>query len=145
MSQYFDVGDETLWNPSNGAARPFLRQVALFEEELGLSSGIGPMLDDECQIDPAPLEAFVNALLARHRRTRHAITAALSEGFVSTMLVLAERAGVDVRWAPPNAAPDEALRDVQAPQSPTAPGAEDESWTAALRAKVRELDRFMPM
>ncbi|WP_245985008.1 DUF6086 family protein, partial [Streptomyces tateyamensis] len=34
MSQYYNMGDETLWNPSNGASRLFLRQVAVFEEEL---------------------------------------------------------------------------------------------------------------
>jgi hypothetical protein len=43
MSQYFDMGEETLWNPSNGASRLFQRQVAVFESELGLPSGIGPM------------------------------------------------------------------------------------------------------
>jgi hypothetical protein len=40
----------------------FLRQVALFEEELALPSGIGPMEQDEAQIDPAVLEAFVEAM-----------------------------------------------------------------------------------
>ncbi|MEU8927961.1 DUF6086 family protein, partial [Kitasatospora sp. NPDC048545] len=63
MSQYYDLGDETLWNTSNGASRLFLRQVAVFEAEIGLPSGIGSMEADECQIDPAVLEVFVNALL----------------------------------------------------------------------------------
>ncbi|WP_338146050.1 DUF6086 family protein [Streptomyces scabichelini] len=78
MSQCFDIGDETLWNPSNGASRLFRRQVELFEAELELSSGIGPMENDECQIDPITFETFVNALLAQHRRTSHAIVLALS-------------------------------------------------------------------
>ncbi len=73
MSQYFDIGDETLWNPSNGASRMFQRQVAVFEAELELPSGIGPMENDECQISPDTFETFVNALLATHRRTSHAI------------------------------------------------------------------------
>ncbi len=30
MSQYFHIGDETLWDPSNGASRMFRRQVAVF-------------------------------------------------------------------------------------------------------------------
>ncbi|WP_438319755.1 DUF6086 family protein (plasmid) [Streptomyces sp. HUAS TT3] len=45
-------------------------------------------------------EAFVGALLAWHRRTSHAVTAALSQGFVVTVLVLAERAGIQVEWQP---------------------------------------------
>jgi Family of unknown function (DUF6086) len=73
----------------------FLRQVALFEEELALRSGIGAMEQDEAQIDPAVLEGFVEALLARRARTNHAIMQALSDGFVATMLVLAERAGTE--------------------------------------------------
>lgn len=96
MSQYFELGDTTLWNPSTGVARLFLRHVALFEAELGLASGIGPMENDECPITPDAFAAFVDALLARHRKTSHAIMLALSEGFTATALVLAERAGIRV-------------------------------------------------
>lgn len=52
MSQYYDMGDQTLWNPSNGASRLFMSQVSVYQAELGLPSGIGPMQADECQIDP---------------------------------------------------------------------------------------------
>lgn len=122
MSQYFDMGDETLWNPSNGAARMFQRQVASFEAELELSSGIGPMENDECQIDPITFEAFVDALLAQHRRTSHASVPALCEGFTATVLVLAERAGIRVDWAE----------------------LESGSRGSGLREKARELGRGMP-
>jgi len=40
MSQYFDLGDETLWNPSNGASRLFRSQVAVFEAELSGGSAL---------------------------------------------------------------------------------------------------------
>ncbi|MEU0451750.1 DUF6086 family protein [Streptomyces sp. NPDC006129] len=145
MSQYFDMGDETLWNPSNGASRMFRRQVAVFEAELGLSSGIGPMENDECQIDLVTFEAFVNALLAYHRRASHAIVLALSDGFTATVLALAERAGIEVDWAQLGAAPDGPLEDVQvsAVTGMSAP-AEGGSWAAGLREKARELDRRMP-
>jgi hypothetical protein len=114
MSQYFDIGDETLWNPSNGAARLFLRHVRLYEEELGVPSGFGPMENDECEIDPAVFGEFVDALLTRHDRTRHDIIDTLSEGFVATVLVLAERAGVEVR-RPAVADGLEGVKDVQVP------------------------------
>nr|WP_229882099.1 DUF6086 family protein [Streptomyces alanosinicus] len=83
-----------MWNLSNGASRLCRRQVSIFEAEWELSSGIGPTENDECQIDPAIFKIFVNALLAQHRRTSHAIVLALSEGFTATVLVLAERAGI---------------------------------------------------
>ncbi|MFC9289549.1 DUF6086 family protein [Streptomyces sp. NPDC057052] len=145
MSQYFDMGDETLWNPSNGASRMFQRQVAVFEAELELSSGIGPMENDECQIDPITFEAFVNALLAQHRRTSHAVALALCEGFTATVLVLAERAGIKVDWAEFGATSDDPLEDVQVSalagmSAPTEGG----SWGSGLREKARELGRDMP-
>lgn len=137
MSQYFDVGDETLWNPSNGAARLFLRHVRLYEEELGVPSGFGPMENDECEIDPAVFGAYVDALLDLHDRTRHAVIDALSEGFVATVLVLAERAGVGVR-RPAAADGPEGLRDVQVPLIDTGERA------VRLRERVGVLRRRMP-
>ncbi|MFD7974312.1 DUF6086 family protein [Streptomyces sp. NPDC059071] len=145
MSQYFDIGDETLWNPSNGASRMFQRQVAVFEAELELPSGIGPMENDECQINLDTFETFVNALLMKHRRTSHAIWLALSEGFTATVLVLAERAGIKVDWARHGTAPEGPLEDVQvsAVTGMSAPS-EGEAWAAGLREKAQELSRRMP-
>jgi hypothetical protein len=145
MSQYFDIGDETLWNPSNGTSRMFRRQVAVFEAELGLPSGIGPMENDECQISPEALETFVNALLAKHRRTSHAILLALSEGFTATVLVLAERSGIKVDWARHEATPEARLEEVQVSvvTGMSAP-AHGGVWAAGLREKARALGRHMP-
>ncbi len=143
MSQYFDLGGQTLWNPSNGAAGLFLRQVSVFEAELGLASGIGPMRNDESQIDPAALKAFVDALLERQLRTGHAIVVALSEGFLATMLVLAERAGVELGRPPTgDAVTYDQGKDVQVPSA----GSGTLNACARLdqlRDASRELSRFM--
>ncbi|MFW5418135.1 hypothetical protein J0910_16105 [Nocardiopsis sp. CNT-189] len=125
MSHYYELGEETLWNPSNGVSRLFLAQAAAFEAELGLPSGIGPMAEDECRIDPAAFGAFARALLTRYRSTGHPVAAALSEGFTAAVLVLAERAGL--RATLPGA-----------PADPAAAGR-----TARLRERARELDRSM--
>ncbi|MFE1595506.1 DUF6086 family protein [Nocardia sp. NPDC058705] len=98
MSQYFEAGGQTVWNPSNGASRLFLRQLRSFEEELGVPSGIGPMEADECEITPAVLEEFVAALLTWRAGTDHAVVQVLSDGFIATVTVIAERAGIDVAW-----------------------------------------------
>ncbi|RPK87230.1 MULTISPECIES: DUF6086 family protein [Streptomyces] len=145
MSQYFDVGEETLWNPSNGVSRMFRRHVAVFEAELELASDIGPMENDECQIGTDTFEAFVNALVAEHRRTSHAIRLALSEGFVATVLVLAERAGIEVDRAQHGTAPEAPFEDVQvsAVTGVSVP-AEGGAWAAGLREKAREPGRHMP-
>ncbi|WP_234025269.1 MULTISPECIES: DUF6086 family protein [unclassified Streptomyces] len=82
-----------------------MSQVSVYQADLGPPSGIGPMHADECQIDPGGFKAFVDALLAWHRRMSHAVMGAPSEGFVATVLVLAERAGIEVNCAsiPPTA------------------------------------------
>ncbi|OKK06968.1 hypothetical protein AMK26_10265 [Streptomyces sp. CB03234] len=145
MSQYFDMDGETLWNPSNKAARMFQHHVAFFEAELGLSSGIGPMENDECRMDPAVFETFVKALLALRRRTSHAVLLALSEGFTATVLVLAERAGIRVDWTQLGADLEGPLEDVHvcAVTGMSAP-VEGGAWGAGLRDKAQELGRRMP-
>ncbi|MEW2128995.1 DUF6086 family protein [Streptomyces sp. NPDC005435] len=144
MSQDFILGDETLWNPSNGASRLFLRQVELFEAELGLPSGIGPMECDESRIDPALFGAFTHALLARHRRTTHTVILTLSEGFTTTVLVLAERAGIDLDWAELAAPPRGPRSDVQISAGTGMPTpATPEAWATSLREKAARLSRHM--
>lgn len=73
MSQYYKLGDRTLWNPSNGASRLFMSHVTVYQTQVGLPSGISPTDADERQIDPIAFAAFVDALLAWHSETRHAI------------------------------------------------------------------------
>ncbi|WP_433889538.1 DUF6086 family protein [Streptomyces sp. CA-111067] len=121
MSQYFDVGDETLWNPATGVSQLFRRQVEVFEAELELASGIGPMENDECQITLSVFEVFVNALLTWHQRKSHPIIVALSENFTGTALVLAQRAGITLDWPP-----------------------EGDPWAARLRRTAHELSLSMP-
>ncbi len=73
---------------------------------------------DECQIDPLAFKEFVDALLAWHRGTSHAVMVALSEGFVATVLVLAERAGIEVNWLPAGVVEDGGLKDDQVSAAP---------------------------
>ncbi|MFE9055734.1 hypothetical protein CJI59_08255 [Streptomyces sp. Alain-F2R5] len=137
MSQYFDMGDETLWNPSNGAARLFLRHVALYEAELGVPSGIGEMVNDECQVDPGAYEAFVNRLLEWHHDTAHAVIHGLSRGFVATALALAHRAGIEV-GSPDTADGLEGRTDVQVPLP------DRSHWEERLREQATAIERRMP-
>ncbi|MEU8892484.1 DUF6086 family protein [Streptomyces sp. NPDC048442] len=99
MSMYFDIGDETLWNPSNGAGRLFLGQVKVFEAELDLPSGIGRGKHwgdpGTVEVDPARYAEFVRGLVAWYCRANHSVILALSEGFVATAVALARRAGIE--------------------------------------------------
>jgi hypothetical protein len=146
MSMNFDIGDETLWNPSNGAGRLFLRQIEVFEAELGLSSGIGQGKywgdPDTLEVDPAVYEEFVRGLVAWHCRTGHSVILALSEGFVATAVALARRAGIEVGIPEPRAdhVRGGARCDVQVPSNPQAASA---VTVHALDMRAREVDRWM--
>ncbi|MCX4672391.1 DUF6086 family protein [Streptomyces sp. NBC_01381] len=135
MSQYYDLGDRTLWNPSNGASRLFMSQVTVYQAEVGLPSGISPMEADECQIDPISFAVFVDALLDWHSKTRHAVMATLSEGFVATVLALAETANIEVNW--------QTAERAESHYHKTASNPHAKEWTAALQQKSRELVRHM--
>ncbi|MFI5788549.1 DUF6086 family protein [Streptomyces sp. NPDC051640] len=112
-----------------------MSQVTVYEAEVGLPSGIGPMEADECQIDPIAFEAFVVALLAWHSETRHAVMASLSEGFVATVLALAEMANIEVSQQRAKHAETHYLKAASDPHA--------KEWTGALEQKSRELVRHM--
>jgi hypothetical protein len=136
MSQYYQAGDIVLWNPSSGVSRVFLGQVRIFEDELSLASGVGPMEADECQVDVERLRTFAQALLTYRGASNHQILHALTDGFVITVLALAERAGAEV--GPSRF--DGRQHDVQV-GSGQAPSVEtgDE-----LRQRAHAMLRFMP-
>lgn len=110
MSQYFKVGDQVLWNPSNGVAGLFMRSAEALAPETGLSTGLSPMEGDECQIAPAAFAAFVSALVERYELSNHRILHSLMEGFIATALVLVQRSGVEL---PVSDANGDGWRDVQ--------------------------------
>ncbi|GAB2947814.1 DUF6086 family protein [Nonomuraea sp. NPDC052634] len=43
MSRYYRVGDDVLWNPSNGVSALFLRTAEALAPETGLPTGLGPI------------------------------------------------------------------------------------------------------
>jgi hypothetical protein len=146
MSMYFDMRDETLWNPSNGAGRLFMRQVEVFEAELDLPSGIGQgkywFDPDVLEVGPAMYEEFTRGLVARHCRTSHSVILALSEGFVATAVALARRAGITMEMPEPGAGLDSGgvQRDIQIPRNPRSTSA---AAVTALDTRAREMDRWM--
>ncbi|MGB8939481.1 MAG: DUF6086 family protein [Streptomyces sp.] len=156
MSMYFDVDDETSWNPSNGAGRLFLRHVEVFEAELGLPSGIGQGKHwgdpDTLEVDLVAYERFARGLVAWHCRAGHSVILTLSEGFVATALALARRAGIEVempeRGAGAGRVPEGVQRDMQVAGTPRTTS--DDSVTDALGtpdaldARARQVDSWMP-
>ena len=102
VSQYFQVGDQTLWNPSNGPGTLFVSVAKALEPVAELPSGIGVGRwgpgDPDCHgIDLDAFTRFTDALVRRYRSSNHLILQSLMEGFIATAIVLVERGGGTVR------------------------------------------------
>ncbi len=93
MSCTFQVGDEIVWDPSNTVARLFVGEAAAVASAFGLESGIGEIIEDECELDLPVLEAFVAGLVRRYHEATHPMLRSLTVGFIATVSVLVERAG----------------------------------------------------
>jgi hypothetical protein len=64
MSLYFTSNDRDVWNPASGTGRLYSDQVASLARELGVESGLAPVISDEVKIDETVFVAFVQAGLA---------------------------------------------------------------------------------
>ncbi|MET9341517.1 DUF6086 family protein [Nonomuraea sp. NPDC003804] len=141
MSQYFKVGDQVLWNPSNGVAGLFMRSAEAVAPETGLSTGLGLMDNDECEIDLPAFAAFVTALVDRYEHSNNRILHSLMEGFIATALVLVERGGVEL----PASDADDDWKDVQVGKDSAWPGTGQvrgvERWAALSARHARAMPR----
>jgi hypothetical protein len=97
VSQYFQVGDLVLWNPSNTVAQLFARMTEAMVPVAECPSGVGSDIGrDEYEIDPDIFAVFVDALTKRYLATNHPILTAMLEGYLPAALVMVKRSGRDV-------------------------------------------------
>ena len=120
VSCFFEVGGTTVWSPSNTIARLFKGQAEAVAAAFQVVSGLGDIIDDECQIDLPLFEKFVAEAVGQYGDATHPVLRSLTESVIAAASVLVERAGGR-------------LPDVEPPQQAAA-------W-ARLR---REHARFMP-
>jgi hypothetical protein len=96
VSQYFQDGDDVLWNPATRVAQLFTDTAEALARLVERPTGLGPMAEDECQVDVPVFAAFVDELVRRYARSNHSVLKSLMDGFTGTAIVLVERAGADV-------------------------------------------------
>lgn len=139
MSQYFQVGDLVLWNPSTGVARLFARHIDAVASAVDLPTGLGSETADEYEIDLATFTAFIDALARRYLSSAHPVLHALMEDVTALGVVLVERAGGAVS-ALSEPSPAIEMRDISV--SAAGPGPVGEP--TRLRALADQLARAMP-
>jgi hypothetical protein len=98
MSQYFSVGDETIWNsPGVVDGTLFAAMAEVLADRLKVPSGLSGMIDDDCEIDVPAFEIFVGALLERDYGAGGWFWRHVVPGYILTAWTLLERAGGTVR------------------------------------------------
>jgi hypothetical protein len=107
VSQYFQVGDLILWNPSRCVAELFVQTGEAVANLVDMTSGIGPMNADEYEIDMDAFVSFVDVVVERYMSSNHAVLRSLLEGFLVAAIVLVGRAGRVVSALHTHAAPED--------------------------------------
>jgi hypothetical protein len=93
MSCLFEVDETTVWNPSNTVARLFQGQTEAAAETLRIASGVGPIIEDECQIDLPVFEEYLSAVVQKFHDSTHPILKSMLTALIATSWVIVERAG----------------------------------------------------
>lgn len=102
MSTTFLVDDIVVWSSSNQVARLFTGQAETIAATFGAPSGIGDIVEDESEIDPAVFGKFLTEVLRQYQASAHPILRSLLTGFIGTALVLADRTGLALPALPPD-------------------------------------------
>jgi hypothetical protein len=101
MSCLFQVEDNILWEPSNTVARLFKGHAEAIAAVFDLNSGLGAIIEDECEIDLSTFEKFLAEVVRRYHHATHPILRSLTVGVIVTASVLIERAGGKLPEAEP--------------------------------------------
>ncbi|MFJ4654569.1 DUF6086 family protein [Nocardia sp. NPDC088792] len=98
MSQYFNAGEQMVWNsPGLIDGTLFASMAEVIAGRLRVPSGLSGMDNDDCEIDVPVFETFVNALLDHDYRTGSWFWHNLMPGYIVTAWILLERSGGTVR------------------------------------------------
>lgn len=88
-----DTDEPNLWWPANNVARLFKANVETLAELLGVPSGIGDLIEDECEVDLVPFQGFCTSAVARYDETTNGLLRSMTVGLIATALALLQRAG----------------------------------------------------
>ncbi|MEU1818005.1 DUF6086 family protein [Streptomyces roseifaciens] len=114
------MGDEDIWNPSNSVARVFLEQAEALSRLTGEETGLGPVIEDECEISIHEFSKFTDNLVTTYQNSNNRAFRSLLEGFISVALVLVERGGGTLESITPEYSEIwESLRESNAKGMPT--------------------------
>jgi hypothetical protein len=99
-----DLPGRDIWCPPAEVAHAYVGTAEVFSGVFGVASGLGIPVDGVCVIDFQDFDALCAAAVDRFSTSDQGILRSLALGFISTSLVLIDRAG---RAAPAMPGPDQ--------------------------------------
>ncbi|MEU8182617.1 DUF6086 family protein [Micromonospora sp. NPDC049044] len=93
MSYPFQTADTPVWDPALRVGEVYLGQARSVAEVVGAPSGLTPLRNGSCDLDPATFATFVDHLLRFYNGGRHPTLSQLLRGVLLVSLVLLDRAG----------------------------------------------------
>ncbi|MGC4896851.1 DUF6086 family protein [Micromonospora sp. DT31] len=93
MSYPFQSTGTPLWDPALRVGEVYLGQAHSVADVLGVPSGLTPLRNGTCDLDPETFAAFVEHLLRFHNKGRHQSLSRMLHGVLVVSLVLMGRAG----------------------------------------------------
>ncbi|MFG1871052.1 DUF6086 family protein [Micromonospora arborensis] len=104
MSYPFQTAETPVWDPALRVGQVYLGQVRSVAEVMEVASGLTPLRNGSCDLDPATFATFVDHLVKFYNAGRHPTLSHLLRGVLLVSLVLLKRAG-----GPPPPAGNEVL------------------------------------
>ncbi|NYH42524.1 hypothetical protein HNR22_002251 [Micromonospora jinlongensis] len=93
MSYPFQTAETPVWDPALRVGQVYLGQAQSVAEVVGTASGLTPLRNGSCDLDPTTFTTFVDRLLQFYNEGRHPTLSQLLRGVLLVSLVLLERAG----------------------------------------------------
>ncbi|CCB74094.1 MULTISPECIES: DUF6086 family protein [Streptomycetaceae] len=92
MSYYFEVGDETVWNPASRVGELYVGMLEAAAAVLKVPSGLTPGAD-ESYIDMPVFEVLVQKMLAYRIEVGHPAMSIMLDGILPLSIMLVEKGG----------------------------------------------------
>jgi hypothetical protein len=96
MSQYYQVGDQVLWNPGQRTSLLYIAMAEMLAEQVKVPTGITYDFRDQYFLDVPRYVDFVDAVFRWATVTENPVFRAMVDGFLAASLVVVDRAGTAI-------------------------------------------------
>ena len=93
MSYSFCADTEIIWDPALRVGKLYLGQARAVAEVLDVPSGLTPLINGTCRVDPEAFGAFVLQFQAWYLKSSHDVFRAMAQGVLTMSVAMLLRTG----------------------------------------------------